>query len=366
MKKKHWILLTFGSLTTSIIPMVATQCNNKTDANNDTNPGENPVVTPIVKTPVKKVKNIELVATAPQQLNALPKTFENETKAFMDDASFTDISIHYNIKIGEKFKLDKKVEYTKDEFRTLLDKANSKTIDTNVKLDTLLIEIKNQEDLENAEKALQSAYNNYYVNEEWFTTTIKNMIKEAGGSLLGSVTLENAINKGKKEQYDALVNQIKTFMAKNGNVKLAQDIQIAKIDQDLKKGWSLTITLKKDNLVAKGIKLDFRKPHKDWDDAKILAKNNEDSQFEKVKAMVAEKALAYKMLIAGLYKVGDEVLKTITDSLIEVMVFVAFKTLLPLPLNIICTHLMAKPIIKYLNNLSGQLIETYYPKTKLS
>ncbi|MFV8476182.1 hypothetical protein [Mycoplasma sp. BRA290] len=36
----------------------------------------------------------------------------------------------------------------------------------NFDLGPLLIEVNNQEDLTSAEKALESAYNNYYVNEE--------------------------------------------------------------------------------------------------------------------------------------------------------------------------------------------------------
>ncbi|MFV8471491.1 hypothetical protein ACNQ1O_01605 [Mycoplasma sp. B6188] len=173
----------------------------------------------------------------------------------------------------------------------------------NFDLGPLLIEVNNQEDLTNTEKALKSAYNNYYVNEEWFTKTIKTMIKNAGGNLLGSVTSESAT------EYNALVNEIESFMRVNGNVHWVQDLEIAKIDQDLNKGWSLTITLKKDNLVAKGIKFDFRKPHKDWGDADILDKNNQDSKCAKVKSAVANKTLEYKLLVAGLSKVGDVVLK---------------------------------------------------------
>ncbi|MFV8469822.1 hypothetical protein ACNQ17_02765 [Mycoplasma sp. Sp48II] len=369
MKKKHWILLTLGGATTTLVPLVAIQCNkeNKTeDEKKNPELGSNPIETPVVVTPTKKVKTISLVATKASELNALAKTLDTESKAFMNDDSYTDIALNYNIKISDKFTLVKQVEYTKDEFKVLLEKMNSKTIDTNLDLGQLLIEVNNQEDLTNAEKALESAYNNYYVNEEWFTKTIKEMIKNAGGSLMGSVTLENAVKKGKTAEYNALVNEIKSFMAANGNVHLAQDLEIAKIDQDLNKGWSLTITLKKDNLVAEGIKLDFRKPRKDWSDADILVKNKEDSKFAKVKSAVANKTLEYKLLIAGLYKVGDVVLKQITNTLIEVVIFASLKNILPLPLNIICTYIMAKPIIKYLNNLADQLIEIYYPKTKLS
>ncbi|MFV8481915.1 hypothetical protein ACNQ1X_02825 [Mycoplasma sp. SK341A] len=278
---------------------------------------------------IKKVKTIPSVATKATELNTLAKTLDTESKAFMDEDSYTDIVLNFD-------------------------------------LGPLLIEVNNQEDLTNAEKALKSAYNNYYVNEEWFTKTIKTMFKNAGGNLLGSVTPESAAKKGKTTEYNALVNEIESFMRVNGNVHWVQDLEIAKIDQDLNKGWSLTITLKKDNLVAKGIKFDFRKPHKDWGDTDILDKNNQDSKCAKVKSAVANKTLEYKLLVAGLSKVGDVVLKQIANTLIEVVIFTSLKNILPLPLNIICTYIIAKPIIKYLNNLVDQLIEIYYPKTKFS
>ncbi|MHA3786469.1 hypothetical protein [Mycoplasma sp. Z244C] len=361
MKKTHWILLTLGGITTSLVPLFATQCSKQQEDAKKPEPDKNVVVTP-----VKKVKTVELAATKVTELNALAKTLKEADQEFKNDATFTDIKLHYNIQLGGKFNLNKNIEYTKDEWNSLIQKLNSKKINTNVELGTLLIEINSQNDLTNAEKALEDAYHNYYVNEDWFTNRIKTMLKNAGGNLLGSVTLENAVKKGKQEEYNALVNEIKAFMTTNGNVKLADDLEISKIDQDLNKGWSLTITLKKDNLVAKGIKLNFRKPHSDWSDAEILAKNNEDSRFDKVKATVAEKALDYKMLIAGLSKDGNEVLKTTANSLIEVVVLTSLKTMLPVPLNIICSNIMSKPMIKYLNNLADQLIEVYYPKTKLS
>ncbi|MCU9933005.1 hypothetical protein NWQ33_03760 [Mycoplasmopsis cynos] len=75
----------------------------------------------------------------------------------------------------------------------------------------------------------------------------------------GKITLEKSEEKGKLEEYNDVVNEIKEFLKKH-NVIIDDNIKISEINQNIKSGWSLNIKLKSANLESKSIKLDFKKP----------------------------------------------------------------------------------------------------------
>ncbi|SJZ43301.1 variable surface lipoprotein [Mycoplasmopsis verecunda] len=372
---KRWkFLLTLGTIGTATLPIVAASCGggNKTQESKPQDPITTP--TPVVKsvkksipastlTPAIKTLKHNVTIASIGDLNKAVNNYNADVAKFENDQTYNNLKLVYNINLGD-FKFNDTILYTREQFGKLKDKLDKTKIDTNVDLGVLTLDANNQEELKKAEEVIQHAFNNYYVNANWFESTLKDKFKAAGASTLtGSVTLEKAIKNGKQAEYNSLVNEIKKFMLDNANLKLADDLKITKLDQNIHKGWSLNLTLQKGDLKAKGVKLDFKKPKADWSDKQILEENLKGSKFEKVKQSVSQKVFNYKEFIYAMSPKGAEIVKPLSNTLIALSVVLLFKQL-PFPLSTIAVVTMAKPIVKYLTEVSNKYIETFFQNTQ--
>ncbi|MCU9936314.1 hypothetical protein NWP96_04280 [Mycoplasmopsis cynos] len=185
-------------------------------------------------------------------------------------------------------------EYFEREVITKINNVNLKFNIDEPESSLITLNPKTETELKEAEKLLQKNFNNYYVNKSWFEGALKDKIEKAKpagltGKLInnGKITLEKSEEKGKLEEYNDAVNEIKEFLKKH-NVIIDDNIKISEINQNIKSGWSLNIKLKSANLESKSIKLDFKKPDAELTEEQLKNKNLSNSITKKVKLKVNE------------------------------------------------------------------------------
>ncbi|MGZ9755719.1 hypothetical protein ACXYRQ_01600 [Mycoplasma sp. 394] len=237
-----------------------------------------------VESKKEEPKNLDIsydydIFTVPYQYT----NFINKLEAL--DANDYDFVIIKTSKIG----ITKK--FTRQEFIKLQAKIKSNTLKFNLdtKSETLLtLDANNDKELKSIEKELQKFFNNYYVDINWFEDTLKNMIHDAGGGISGRISYQKAAQNNKLNEYNEVVSEIKNFFIKNANIKLADDLQITEINQNIKPGYSLKIKLKtsEKNYESNVIKIDFSKPKKDWNDARIIDENLRNTITKKMKIAI--------------------------------------------------------------------------------
>ncbi|VEU60864.1 Uncharacterised protein [Mycoplasmopsis bovigenitalium] len=277
MKKSLKKLFIFGSLSpVSLLPLIAFSCaksekkqDDKLNATNIPNPtpGQQIKAKTTFEVKLNTDENIELKARLKDLVSQL-------TAASQSNDDFVNVSVNFSGKSLSK-------KFTKDEFLqnifNKVDKFDFTNLKPEIRSEEINVQFETNDDAKEFEKLLQKEFNNFYVTENWFTNQLKDVIHKVGtknAKSKGETSLEEAKKDKKETEYQAAEKMILDFL-KSQNVTFGDGIRITKINQNIKPAWSLNVELTntKNNIKTKNVKLDFKKPDRNWSEDEIKEKN---------------------------------------------------------------------------------------------
>ncbi|QJR44395.1 hypothetical protein [Mycoplasma miroungirhinis] len=193
--------------------------------------------------------------------------------------SISNLSQEYNkisIKIPQLFNLKLEKQFDRKDFEeNVLPSINKADLSFNLELndnDSSEFIVDGEMSLKEIEDFLEKQFNNYYVSQQFFLNDLAHAIENVK-SKASKITEEKATKDGKSVEYKNVVTLIKNWLFDNSMIKISDNIKILEINQNKLPGWSLNLKVKVNDQTSKNIKLDFKKPNKDWDANKIKQEN---------------------------------------------------------------------------------------------
>ncbi|QCZ36430.1 hypothetical protein [Mycoplasma nasistruthionis] len=311
-------------------------------------------------TKTKKI-SLDINKTALRQSYNNFMTVDQEINAFLGDQTFKFLEI------TDSFFNFGNVNKT---YKTLLTKTEASNIFTstddisNQALTYDNQDIASAEEFENYSQYLVKLYNNYYVNKTWFETTLKTKMDQAGaGKLNGKLEKEKAVQAGKQNEYQAVVDLLVEFLKAN-NGYIPSNVEIVEFNYNKTPGWSLNLKLKYNNTV-KAVKLDFKKPNASWSDEQIQQENNQNAEtgiqykiLKQVKTTVFRIKQMFVALITQNDNLKDEIKQLLTQyistSVENALDYVPIAQNLPA----IIKNMIIKLTLRPLSNKLVQLVST--------